>query len=105
MSYFHTFVEIAHIADIHVDLTIDSAQNVTSMVTVNGDPVTNLPVVTGDFMSAIICVNARSGGSPVFTFVVNVTRGQTVNLSTTVHLPALSIDAASRWTSCRTTRL
>lgn len=94
MNYFHTFVEIAYIADIHVDMTVDSAQTVTSVVTVNGDPVTNLPVAPGDFMSAIICINAQSSGSSaVFIFVANETRGQTVNLSTTANLPALSIDA------------
>ena len=94
-NVFHTFVEIAFIADVHVEMTVDAAQKVTSIVTVNGDPVTNLPVVPGDAMSAVMCVNTQSsGGSTVFITVANETRGQTVNLSTpTGNLPPLSIDA------------
>jgi hypothetical protein len=94
-NYFHTFVEIGFIADVHVDMTVDAAQQVTSVVTVNGDPVTNLPVAPGDAMSAVICINTQSsGGSAVFIGVANETRGQTVNLSiNTGNLPAISIDA------------
>jgi Peptidase A4 family len=92
---FHTFVEIGFLADVHVEMTVDAAQNVTSVVTVNGDPVTNLPVRSGDAMSAVLCVSTQnSGGSSVFCGVANETRGQTVNLSTnTINLPTLSVDA------------
>jgi hypothetical protein len=94
-NYFHTFVEIGSIADVHVEMTVDTAQQVTSVATVNGEAVTNLPVAPGDAMSAVMCVNTQaSGGSTVFIGVVNETRGQTVNLSTaTVNPPAVSIDA------------
>jgi hypothetical protein len=92
---FHTFVEIGFLADVHVEMTVDAAQQVTSQVTVNGNPVTNLPVAPGDAMSAVMCVNAQgAGGSTVFITVANETRGQTINLSAgTVDLPALSVDA------------
>jgi hypothetical protein len=94
-NQFHTFVGIGYIADVHVEMTVDDAQDVTGVVTVNGDPVTNLPVVPGDAMSAVMCVNTQSsGGSAVFIGVANETRGQTVNLSTkTVNPAAVSIDA------------
>jgi peptidase A4-like protein len=92
---FHTFVEIGFLADVHVEMTVDAAQQVTSQVTVNGNPVTNLPVAPGDAMSAVMCVNAQGAdGSTVFITVANETSGQTINLSAgTVDLPALSIDA------------
>jgi Peptidase A4 family len=92
---FHTFVEIGFIADVHVEMTVNAAQQVTSDVTVNGHQVTNLPVAPGDAMSAVMCVNTQAaGGSTVFIGVANETRGQTINLSApTVNLPAASIDA------------
>jgi hypothetical protein len=93
-NHFHTFVEIGFLADVHVEMTVDTAQQVTSIVTVNGSPVTNLPVTPGDAMSAVMCVNTQPGGTTVFIGVANETRGQTINLSAgTVNLPALSIDA------------
>ena len=94
-NVFHTFVEIGFLADIHVEMTVDAAQHVTSRLTVNGSPVTNLPVDPGDAMSAVMCFNAQAAGGPtVFIGVANETRGQTINLSApTVDLPALSVDA------------
>jgi hypothetical protein len=94
-NWFHTFAGIGYLADVHVEMTVDSAGVVTSTATVNGSPVTNLPVVPGDAMSAVMCVNTQSSGGPkVFIGVANETRGQTVNLSTTApNLPALSVDA------------
>ena len=94
-NWFHTFAGIGFLADVHVEMTVDSAGVVTSTATVNGSPVTNLPVVPGDAMSAVMCVNTQSSGGPkVFIGVANETRGQTVNLSTTApNLPALSVDA------------
>ena len=94
-NWFHTFVGLGFLADVHVEMTVDSAEVVTSAVTVNGAPVTNLPVVPGDAMSTVICVNTQSAGGPkVFIAVANETRGQTVNLSTNApNLPATSVDA------------
>jgi hypothetical protein len=94
-NHFHTFVEIGFLADIHVEMTVDAAQHVTSRLTVNGGPVTNLPVAPGDAMSAVMCFNAQASGGPtVFIGVANETRGQTINLSAaTSNLPALSVDA------------
>ena len=94
-NWFHTFVGVGFLADVHVEMTVDAAAVVTSTVTVNGAPVTNLPVVPGDAMSAVICVNTQSaGGAKVLIGVANETRGQTINLSTNApDLPALSVDA------------
>jgi hypothetical protein len=93
-NFFHTFVEIAFFADVHVQMSVDAAQHVTSEVTVNGAPV-NLPVTPGDAMSAVMCINTQPSGSTVFYGVANETRGQTVNLSTTnpPGLNPVSIDA------------
>lgn len=93
-NLFHTFVEIAFFADVHVQMSVDAAQHVTSEVTVNGAPV-NLPVMPGDAMSAVLCINTQPSGSTVFHGVANETRGQTVNLSTnnTGGPPAVGIDA------------
>ena len=93
-NFFHTFVEIAFFADVHVQMSVDAAQHVTSEVTVNGAPV-NLPVTPGDAMSAVMCINTQPSGSTVFCGVANETRGQTVNLSTTnpPGLNTVSIDA------------
>jgi Peptidase A4 family len=93
-NYFHTFVEVGFAADVHVDMTVDAQQQVTSVVTVNGFRVTNLPVAPGDAMSAVICINMQPSGNAVFIFVANETGGQTVHLSTNAgNLPATSIDA------------
>lgn len=91
---FHTFVEIAFFADVHVRMSVDAAQHVTGEVRVNDAPV-NLPVMPGDAMSAVMCINTQPSGSTVFYGVANETRGQTVNLSTsnTQGLIPISIDA------------
>jgi Peptidase A4 family len=94
-NHFHTFVEIAFIADVHVEMSVNAAQHITSVITVNGASVMNLPVAPGDAMSAALCINTHPSGSTVFYVVANETKGQTVNLSADIGnlLPALSIDA------------
>jgi hypothetical protein len=94
-NHFHTFVGLGFLADVHVEMSVDTAQQVTSQLTVNGTPVTNLPVAPGDAMSAVMCFNSQASGGPtVFIGVANETRGQTINLSAaSIDLPAVSVDA------------
>lgn len=94
-NHFHTFVGLGFVADVHVEMTVDASQTVTTMVTVNGAAISNLPVSPGDAMSAVMCVNTQtSPHSRVFTGVANETTGQTVNLSTETSLPPpTSVDA------------
>jgi hypothetical protein len=76
-------------------MSVNASQHITSVVTVNGAPVMNLPVAPGDAMSAALCINTQPSGNTVFYVVANETKGQTVNLSADTGnlLPALSIDA------------
>lgn len=94
-NHFHTFAGLGFMADVHVDMTVDAAGSVSSVVTVGGVAIQNLPVTPGETMSAVMCVNLQdSAPSRVFVGVANETRGRTVNLSgeTTVP-PPTTIDA------------
>lgn len=81
-NHFHTFVGLGFIADVHVDMTVDAAGSVSSVVTVGGVAIQNLPVTPGETMSAVMCVNLQdSAPSRVFVGLANETRGLTANLS------------------------
>jgi len=93
INLFHTFVGLGFL-DIHVEMTVDSAQNVTSVLSLSAiGQVTNLPIAPGDAMSASLCLNTNPAGTANY-FVANETTGQTVNLTVdTGFPPAVTIDA------------
>jgi hypothetical protein len=93
INLFHTFVGLGFL-DIHVEMTVDSAQNVTSVLSLSASgQVTNLPIAPGDAMSASLCLNTNPAGTANY-FVANERTGQTVNFTVdTGFPPAVTIDA------------
>ena len=93
INLFHTFVGLGFL-DIHVEMTVDSAQNVTSVLSLSAiGQVTNLRIAPGDAMSASLCLNTNPAGTANY-FVANETTGQTVNFTVdTGFPPAVTIDA------------
>ena len=62
IDHFHTFVGLGFL-DVHVEMTVDSAQNVTSKLWAQGVGDVNLPVRPGDVISGTLCLaNQRQGG-------------------------------------------
>jgi hypothetical protein len=58
---FRTFVGIGFL-DVHVEMTVDSAQNVTAAVTVSGVPTAGLAVAPGEVISASLCLDTAPPG-------------------------------------------
>lgn len=89
--FFRTFFGLGFL-DVHVEMTVDPGQNVTSQVTLFGAPV-NLPVRPGDLMSVLLCLQTNPAGTAAF-FLTNETTRQRMNLSLdTGFPPAVTINA------------
>jgi Peptidase A4 family len=93
INLFHTFVGLG-LLDVHVDMTVDSSQNVTSVLWANAvGQVMNLPVAPGDALSASLCLDITPPGTAHY-FLANETTGQTVNFVVdTGFPPAVTIGA------------
>ena len=79
--------------DVHVEMTVDAAQNVTSVITIHTGAQVALPVRPGDAISALLCLNTNPAGSAAY-FLANETTSQTVNFAIdTGFPPARSINA------------
>ena len=71
---FHTFLGLGFL-DVHVNMTVDAAQNVTAAITTHNAQVA-LPVSPGDVMSAVLCSPGEPEGpnqSPSAYFLANET--------------------------------
>ncbi|MFZ0091073.1 MAG: G1 family glutamic endopeptidase [Solirubrobacteraceae bacterium] len=91
-NQFHTFVGLGF-ADLHVMMTVDSAENVTSFLWAEGVGDINLPVRPGDGMSASLCFAGNPQGTVAY-FLANETTGQTMNFAVdTGFPPAVTVDA------------
>ena len=92
----HTFLGLGFL-DVHVEMTVDAAQNVTAAVTIHTGAQVALPVSPGDVMSAVLCSPGEPEGpnqSPSAYFLANETTSQTVNFQmVTGFPPAVSINA------------
>jgi Peptidase A4 family len=91
-NHFRTFLGLGFL-DLHVEMTVDAAQNVTiQIVAIPGGQVA-LPVRPGDVISAILCLNTGPAGT-AFYFLANETTSQTMNFSVeTGFPPAVAINA------------
>jgi len=79
--------------DLHVELTITSAQTVTIEVRIHTGAQVALPVRPGDTMSATLCLQTNAAGT-AFYGLVNETTGQTMNFNMDTQFPpAVSINA------------
>jgi hypothetical protein len=89
---FHTFFGLGFL-DVHVEMTVDAAQNITSVITIHTGAQVALPVRPGDAISALLCMNTTPPGTAAY-FLANETTSQTVNFAIdTGFPPARSINA------------
>lgn len=89
---FHTFVGLGFL-DVHIDMTVDSAQNVTSQIWAQDIGTINLPVRPGDVISGSLCLQTNQAGTASY-FLANETTAQTINFSVdTGFPPAVTINA------------
>ncbi len=89
---FRTFFGLGFL-DLHVEMTVDTAQNVTTLVRIHTGAQVALPVRPGDSISATLCLQTNSAGT-AFYGLVNETTSQTVNLTIdTGFPPAVTINA------------
>ncbi|MDF9750281.1 G1 family glutamic endopeptidase [Arthrobacter sp. ES3-54] len=95
INHFRTFVGLGFL-DVHVDMTVDATENVTSQLSVlgaNGMDVLGLPVAPGDEISAGICLGKNPPGRATYV-LANETTSQTVNFAFDSGFPgAFTIDA------------
>lgn len=92
LVFFRTFFGLGFL-DVHVEMTVDDAQQVTAEIRIHTGAQLNLPVSPGDTLSAVLCLQTNAAGTAAY-FVANDTTAQTVNLSIdTGFPPAATISA------------
>jgi hypothetical protein len=92
VDYFHTFVGLGFL-DVHVEMTVDSAQNVTSQIWAQSIGQINLTVRPGDVISGSLCLETNQAGTAAY-FLANETTSQTINFAVdTGFPPAVTINA------------
>lgn len=90
--FFHTFFGLG-LLDVHVDMTVNQAQQVTAAISVSGGNVPGLAVRPGDSVRATLCVDP-TGKGPSACFLVNETTAQTTSFSIASGLPpAVTVNA------------
>ena len=91
-NHFRTFFGLGFL-DVHVEMTVDAAQNVTTLIRIHTGAQVALPVRPGDAISATLCLQTNSAGT-AFYGLANETTSQTVNLTIdTGFPPAVTINA------------
>jgi hypothetical protein len=90
--FFRTFFGLGFL-DVHVEMTVDSAQHVTAEIRIHTGALVALPVSPGDTINATLCLQTNPAGT-AFYFLANETTQQTVNFTIdTGFPPAVTIDA------------
>jgi hypothetical protein len=84
-NHFHTFFGLGFL-DVHVEMTIDVAQNVTSLIRIHTGAQVALPVRPGDAISATLCLQTDAAGTAAY-YLANETTSQTVNFTIETGLP------------------
>jgi Peptidase A4 family len=91
-DHFHTFVGLGFL-DVHVEMTVDSGQNVTNQIWAQAVGQINLPVHPGDVISGSLCLETNTAGTAYY-FLANETTSQTINFVVdTGFPPAVNINA------------
>lgn len=91
-NHLHTFFGLGFL-DVHVEMTVDAAQNVTALIRIHTGAQVALPVRPGDAISATLCLQTNPAGT-AFYGLVNETTSQTVNFNIdTGFPPAVAINA------------
>ena len=92
VDHFHTFVGLGFL-DVHVEMTVDSEQKVTSQIWAQSIGDINLPVRPGDVISGSLCLQTNEAGTASY-FLANETTSQTINFTVdTGFPPAVTINA------------
>jgi hypothetical protein len=92
VDYFHTFVGLGFL-DLHVEMTVDSSENVTCQVWAQSIGNINLPVRPGDVISGSLCLETNPAGTAA-CFLANETTQQTISFAVdTGFPPAVTINA------------
>jgi hypothetical protein len=91
-NHLHTFFGLGFL-DVHVEMTVDAAQNVTSLIRIHTGAQVALAVRPGDALSATLCLQTDAAGTASY-FLANETTGQATNFTMpTGFPPAHSINA------------
>jgi hypothetical protein len=89
---FHTFVGLGFL-DVHVEMTVDAAENITCAIWAYGVGTINMPVGPGDVISASLCLQTNSQATASY-FLANETTEQTINfIFDSGFPPAVTINA------------
>jgi hypothetical protein len=92
VDHFHTFVGLGFL-DVHVEMTVDPAGNVTSQLWAEDVGPINLPVRPGDVISGSLCLDTKPPGTAHY-FLANETTSQTINFTVdTGFPPAVTVNA------------
>lgn len=86
VNQFQTFVGLGFL-DVHVEMTVDLHENVTSHLWARGFGNVPLPVRPGDVISASLCLETNPQGTAAY-FLANETTGKTTNFSVETGFPA-----------------
>jgi Peptidase A4 family len=84
-NHLHTFFGLGFL-DVHVEMTVDVAQNVTSLIRIHTGAQVALPVRPGDAISATLCLQTDAAGTAAY-FLANETTSQTVNFTIQTGFP------------------
>ena len=91
-NHFRTFFGLGFL-DLHVEMTIDVAQNITTVIRAFPGPQVALPVRPGDAISATLCLQTNPAGTAFFG-LANETTAQTMNFQIDTRFPpAVTINA------------
>ena len=91
-NHLHIFFGLGFL-DVHVEMTVDVDQNVTSVIVIPPGAQVALPVRPGDSISATLCLQTDAAGTANY-FLANKTTSQTMNFTIeTGFPPAHSINA------------
>jgi Peptidase A4 family len=84
-NHLHTFFGLGFL-DVHVEMTVDVAQNITSLIRIHTGAQVALPVRPGDAISATLCLQTDAAGTAAY-FLANETTTQTVNFTIETGFP------------------
>lgn len=91
-DHFRTFFGLGFL-DVHVEMTVDVNQAITTLVRIHTGAQVALPVSPGDLISATLCLQTNAAGT-AFYGLVNETTSQTMNFTIdTGFPPAVTINA------------
>jgi hypothetical protein len=76
---FRTFFGLGFL-DVHVEMAVDTAQNITTLIRIHTGAQVDLPVSPGDAITALLCLQTNTAGT-AFYGSVNETTSQTVNFT------------------------